>query len=276
MNDNTVKENELLKAENERLKAENEQLKEEGLDPFHSQLLGKVLIQPFPKKLEELREESIHLDNLLQDIVSDGLSGMNRHQKNAIGDIRLGFVHNVFRYINDSTDFNPIGFDSEYYSQLMEQLDLTSQTITHLGSAIRLLRDIGIVTGDVLYGLALLWYRNIQVLSERRVPGAEAIYRELRTHFRNLGRRTSSADNPPTEAQILRDAKALLRGKKDGEIVIEGHAKHTTPSEKKVLDDTHKPLRKNFKETITGTICKHCGCENGAGYKFCKDCGGKL
>jgi len=42
MNDNTVKENELLQAEIERLKAENEQLKEEGIDPLHSQLLGKI------------------------------------------------------------------------------------------------------------------------------------------------------------------------------------------------------------------------------------------
>jgi len=81
MKNNTVKENELLQAEIERLKEENEQLKEEGIDPFHSQLLGKVLIQPFPKKLEELRDASIAYDNLMQEIVSDGLSGMNRHQK---------------------------------------------------------------------------------------------------------------------------------------------------------------------------------------------------
>jgi len=276
MKNKTVKENELLQAEIERLKAENEQLKEDRIAPLHSQLLGKVLIQPFPTKLEELRDASIAYDNLMQEIVSDGLSGMNRHQKNAIGDMRLGFVNNVFRYINETTDFNPTGFDNKYYAELVEQLDLTMQTLTHLGSSVRLLRDISIVTGDVLYGMALLWYRNIQVLSDRRIPGAEVIYRELRTHFRNHSRRTSSADNPPTDAQVLRDAKALLRGKKDGEIVIEGHAKHTTPSEKKVLDDTHKPLRKNSKETITGTICKHCGCENGAGSKFCKDCGGKL
>ena len=275
MKKNTVKEKELLQAENERLKAENEKLKEKSIASTNSQLLGKVLILPFPKKLEELRDASIAYDNLMQEIVAEGLTGMNRHQKNAIGDIRLGFVNNVFRYINETTDFNPTGFDNKYYAELVEQLDLTMQTLTHLGSSVRLLRDISIVTGDVLYGMALLWYRNIQVLSDRRIPGAEVIYRELRTHFRNR-RPLSSLDHPPTEAQVLRDAKALLRGKKDGEIVIEGHAKHTTPSEKKVLDDTHKPLRKNFQSTISGTICKHCGCENGAGSKFCKDCGGKL
>ena len=240
----------LLKAENDRLKAENEQLKEEAVDPFHAQLLGKVLVLPFPAKLEELRDDSIALDDALQEIVADGLSLMNRHQKNAIGDIRLGFVHNVFRYVSTSSEFNPAGFDHEYYNELMMQLDLTAQTTTHLGSAVRQLRDISIVTGDVLYGMALLWYRNIQVLAQRRVPGAEAIYRELRTHFRN--RRPLVADHPITQKQILRDAKALLHGKKDGEIVIEGHAKHTVAAEKSVTDDVHKPQRQNFRETVTG------------------------
>ena len=266
-------ENERLKAEIEGLKAENKMLKLEGFDPEHAQLLGKVLVMPFPARLEELRDESVAIDNTLQEIVADGLSAMNRHQKNAIGDIRLGFVHNIFRYVNDSTEFNPLGFDVAYYSELIEQLDLTAQTITHLGSATRLLRDITIVTGDVLYGLALLWYRNIQVLAERRVPGAEAIYRELRTQFRHGGR-TASAE--PTEKQILHDVKALMHGKKDGEIVIEGKAKHTTAAEKSVVDDVHKPQRQNFRETVTGTVCKHCGCENGEDYVFCKKCGGKL
>ena len=270
----TKEEIDLLKAENERLKAENEQLKEDFVDPFHAQLLGKVLVMPFPTKLEALRDDSIALDDALQEIVADGLSAMNRHQKNAIGDIRLGFVHNVFRYVSTSSEFNPVGFDDEYYNELVTQLDLTAQTTTHLGSAIRLLRDISIVTGDVLYGMALLWYRNIQVLAQRRVPGAEAIYRELRTHFRN--RRPLSADQPITQKQLLRDAKALLHGKKDGEIVIEGKAKHTIAAEKSVTDDTHKPPRQNFKEIVTGTVCKHCGCENGEGYNFCKECGERL
>ena len=47
----------LLKAENEQLKAENEQLKEDFVDPFHAQLLGKVLVMPFPAKLERMRRE---------------------------------------------------------------------------------------------------------------------------------------------------------------------------------------------------------------------------
>ena len=78
MKNNTVKENELLKAENERLK-------EKSIATTNSQLLGKVLISPFPTRLEELRDESIAFDNFMQDIVADGLSGMNRHQKNSIG-----------------------------------------------------------------------------------------------------------------------------------------------------------------------------------------------
>jgi hypothetical protein len=263
-----------LKAENEALKAKVEKLEEEVVDPAHSQLLGKVLIEPFPELLENLRAESIEINNALRDVVEDGLSAMNRHQKNAISDIRLGFVNDVARFLEVEAALQPYGFDATYFHQLMEQLNYAVVINTELGSAMRLMRDVQIVTGDVLFNLALLWYRNIQVLSERRVPGAEAIYRELRTHFRRHS--SLRSDQQPTEKQILRDAKALLHGKKDGEIVIEGHAKHTTPTEKRVIDDVHRPLGKNFKETVSGTVCKHCGCENGADYVFCKKCGGKL
>ena len=269
-----IDELERLKAENERLRAENQQMREEGFDAAQSQVFGNILIMPFPEKLEDFRDVSINLDESLQAIVNEGLTGMNRHQKNAIGDIRLGFVHDIARYVQDETQFNPsTGFDPEYYSKLIVQLDMLSQTQTALSSALRLARDISIVTGDMLYGLALLWYRNIQVLSERRVPGAEAIYRQLRTHFRH---RRASTSEEPTEAQVLRDVKAVLHGKKDGEIVVAGHARHTTQGSHTVVDDVHKPMQQNFKETVRGVICTHCNTHNAAGHKFCWNCGKEL
>ena len=270
-----IEEIEMLKAENERLRAENQQMREEGFDAAQSQLFGNILILPFPEKLEEFRDESITLDDSFQAIVNEGLTAMNRHQKNAIGDIRLGLVHDVSRYVREEAQFNPsTGFDPEYYSKLTIQLDMLAQTQTALGSALRLVRDISIVTGDTLYGLALLWYRNIQVLSERRVPGAEAIYRQLRTHFRN--RRNISHGKQPTEAQVLRDVKAVLHGKKDGEIVVAGRAQHTTQGSHTVVDDVHKPMMQNFKETERGVICSHCNFENPKHAKFCHECGASL
>ena len=128
------------------------------------------------------------------------------------------------------------------------------------------------VTGDAAYGYALLYYTSVREQARRRVPAAETVFRFLQQFFR----RGHNNANEPTEAQIMHDVKALLHGKKDGEIVIEGTAKHTTAAEKSVVDDVHKPQRQNFKETVKGTVCNHCNTENGEGYKFCKECGKKF
>ena len=270
-----IEEIEMMKAELERLREENQQMREEGFDAAQSQVFGNILIQPYPEKLQDFRDVSINIDEELQKLVNEGLTAMNRHQKNAIGDIRLGLVHDISRYVREEAQFNPAtGFDPEYYTKLTVQLDMLAQTQTALGSALRLVRDISIVTGDTLYGLALLWYRNIQVLSERRVPGAETIYRQLRTHFRN--RRHTSTSEQPTEAQVLRDVKAVLHGKKDGEIVVAGRAQHTTQGSHTVVDDTHKPMMQNFKEVERGVICTHCNAENPKHAKFCHECGTSL
>jgi NADH pyrophosphatase NudC (nudix superfamily) len=81
---------------------------------------------------------------------------------------------------------------------------------------------------------------------------------------------------PPTEPEVLRDAKALLHGKKEGEIVIEAHAKHTTPAEKTIVDNTNMPHHATFKETELGEFCDNCGCENHEHHKFCHGCGKQL
>ena len=62
---------------------------------------------------------------------------------------------------------------------------------------------------------------------------------------------------------------------KDGSIVIEGHAKHTTAAEHTVIDNTYKQ-HGAFKEVIHGTICHECNANNPEHAKFCVNCGGKL
>jgi hypothetical protein len=269
---------EKLKAEIEKQTAEIEMLRsgdhDSGIDIAQSQIFGNVLVEPFPDVMEELRDESGALESKIQDLIAEALTGMNRHQKNSVGDIRLGLVNDVFRIAQDNHNFNPAGFNSEYFMHLIAQLDFIAQVVTNLNSALRLMRDINIVTGDAAYGMALLYYRNIQVLAERRIPGAEAVYRQLRTHFRN--RRPSSTSAEPTDKQLLKDVKAIMHGRKDGKIVIEGEAPHMTKGKRVVVDDVHNKHHGAWKETEHGIICQHCGSENHGHHSFCYNCGKEL
>ena len=52
-------------------------------------------------------------------------------------------------------------------------------------------------------------------------------------------RRISAADAPPTEMQIERDIKALLHGKKDGEVIVRNERPHVSGGTHEVIDETH-------------------------------------
>jgi ribosomal protein L40E len=144
-------------------------------------------------------------------------------------------------------------------------------TIT-LEQLLRLYTDILLIAGDEAFQLELMYYNSVREAARRGVPGAQAAFRALQLFFRR-GRRTDMEE--PTETQLLRDARALLHGKKDGKIVIEGQAKHTAAASHAAIDDTFKP-HGAFKEVIAGTVCERCHAENPAGHKFCHNCGGAL
>jgi hypothetical protein len=144
-------------------------------------------------------------------------------------------------------------------------------TIT-LEQLLRIYTDILLIAGDEAFQMALMYYNSVREAARRGVPGAQATFRALQLFFRR-GRQTDMAE--PTEKDLLRDAKALLHGKKDGKIVIEGQAKHTAAASHVAIDDTFKP-HGAFKEVIAGTVCERCRAENPAGHKFCHNCGGAL
>jgi hypothetical protein len=103
----------------------------------------------------------------------------------------------------------------------------------------------------MVYTDALEYYSQVQDAARRRVDSAESIYNELHGFFRSHGNRHR---DEPTEAEVERDVKALLKGKKDGKVVVENIKPKMTGGKHKVIDETFKvpeiALRSSVDEKI--------------------------
>ena len=75
---------------------------------------------------------------------------------------------------------------------------------------------------------------------------ARALSDDLEKFFKHKPK----TDREPTEKEILSDVKALLHGRKDGEIVVKGLAKHNVPAELTVVDNTSKPEAESVKSVF--------------------------
>ena len=184
---------------------------------------------------------------------------------------RFGFITKTFEVASDNPEFTPPFLNMEHFHELIDEINQTRNITITANQLLRIYTDILLLAGDEAFTLALIYYNSVRDAARRGIPGAQAVFRALELFFRR-GRRL---DEEPTIPEVEKDVDALLHGRKDGTIVIEGHGKHTSAAEHTVVDDTYKP-KGAFKETVQGAICEACGTQNGVGYKFCKNCGAKL
>jgi ribosomal protein L40E len=231
-----------------------------------------------PVPLNKMLKYEADLENMLRATERD-LSEVDFHlmtdaQRRRLlgsGVRRLGFIVKTFEVASDNPEFVPPFLNMDNFGDLIMEINSTRNITISLEQLLRINTDILLIAGDDAYKLALMYYSSVRDAARRGVPGAQAIFRALQLFFRR-GKRT---DEEPTTPEVERDVRALLHGKKDGEIVIKAEAKHVTAASREVTDDTFKP-KAAFKEKIQGTICSQCGAENENHAKFCINCGTKL
>ena len=111
--------------------------------------------------------------------------------------------------------------------------------------------NINIEASDMVYTNALEYYSQVQDASNRRVDAAESIYKELYDFFRRGP--MESEDGAPTQKKAKRDANAVMKGKKEGEVVFKNTSPKVTAGKREIIDETYKGSA-SFKETEEGSI----------------------
>jgi hypothetical protein len=88
-------------------------------------------------------------------------------------------------------------------------------------------------SADAAYGDALELYAGSRRSAFSRLKAFESVYRDLFPFFK----KTRRAGASPTQEEVMRDAKAMLRGKRDGKVAIENTSPKVTAGRREVVDE---------------------------------------
>ena len=171
--------------------------------------------------------------------------------------------------------FAPRGWDLTFFDNLINQINQWRGVESLIASLDRIVKDWLLITNTDAYRMALEYYAVVQSAARRGDPFAIEVYTILHEFFRM---RRSALGEEPTEAQIKRDVNALLHGKKDGEVIVEGHARRELGAEHAAFDNTHveHAAFKATEEFQTEDFCPACGTKNVEHANFCHNCGKNL
>jgi hypothetical protein len=122
-----------------------------------------------------------------------------------------------------------------------------------LAAAIKQLQELSwnitVEGADMAYTDALEFYSQVQDAAERRVDSAEALYEDLHPFFR----RGPMEGEEPTQKKAKKDFNAVLKGKKDGEVIVKNIKPKTSGGKREIIDKTFKDSA-SFKGTKEGEI----------------------
>jgi len=184
------------------------------------------------------------------DIIESIYRPGDRRRKSGPGIRRYGFIDKTSDLALANQQFAPALFDADDLKDLVRNIELTRNLLNYLQQYARLTQDCLLVLGDQAYSMALLYYQAVRELARRNVPGAEMVFRALEPFFRH---RRPTGEEPPTEPEVERDVRALLHGRKEGEIIIRNEADRVIKGNRTVIDETHK-AKGAFKSTEKGEI----------------------
>jgi len=208
---------------------------------------SKGAVAPAPSPLENLQTILNNAITLLQANSPDvALSEAERRRLLGSGVRRYGFIDKVSDFAVANPEFIPPYMNEADLKDAIRQIELLRDISATLQQLLRITNDDLLVAGDEAYRIALMYYNSVKEAANRRVPGAEAIFRILRAFFS----RPRRAKEEPTEMEVERDLKALLHGKKEGEIIVKNENPVTSGGVHEVIDEVHKG-HAAVKETFT-------------------------
>jgi hypothetical protein len=98
--------------------------------------------------------------------------------------------------------------DRETMKDLLREIEVLRNLLILYESGSRMILDQLLTVGNEAFRLANMYYASVRNAARQQIPDAEAVFRMLQLFWRRR-RRVSDA---PTEQEVLRDVRALLRG----------------------------------------------------------------
>lgn len=124
------------------------------------------------------------------------LTPTQRHEMPKMGDKTLSFVLKSFELSKQNTQFNPSYLKLEDFEiDIQDAVGL--RTVRNLSQQLtQILSDTAMSAGSEAYQTSLIYYNSVKYAASQNVPGAKAIYEELRKRFPGT---KSKKQEPKTE-----------------------------------------------------------------------------
>jgi hypothetical protein len=159
------------------------------------------------------------------------LSAVDRVRKRGVGVKRLGFIENAFGHAVQNPKLLPQDTPISQYQKDLDNLIKSHVLVVQARQLLEYMVHLNILYGDKAYSDSLGLFNSLRRHARLHKEGAESIFRDLKAFFKNMGVR----DRPQTRKEQMRDAAALIDGKRDGEIVIENVRPKLTRGKREVI-----------------------------------------
>ncbi|MCL2349268.1 MAG: hypothetical protein FWC50_13545 [Planctomycetaceae bacterium] len=187
--------------------------------------------------LAELQSVTGDFFALLPQLETTELSSAARMRLNGSGVRRYGFIEKVAGVSGDFPQFWPaFGNGREELTGLVSEIEVLRNLLVWFRWAARVTQDLLLLAGDEAFRVAGSYYTTARDGARRNNPEAVQVFNMLRLFWQRR-RRTSEE---PTIPEVERDVRALLRGAKDGEVVVRNESDRVVKGKKVIIDNTRK------------------------------------
>ena len=130
-----------------------------------------------------------------------------------------GFMLASNQSINNFPELAPNFVDIESFNDVIEDYLFARDVAERMLTITNDIRDIMNIFGNIGFSFALAYYANVRSIAERtNDQTAISVSEILRKFFTR--RRTPEVNNEPSERKLERDLRNLLKGHKEGEILL--------------------------------------------------------
>jgi hypothetical protein len=172
--------------------------------------------------------------------LAPNLTGRERQRLFSAGVKNYGFIEKAYDVARGNPDFAPPHLNIENLAEGLREFDTMRQLVFELEQYLQAASDVLLVESDAHYRTALRIYDSLQEQTRSRVHGAEPLFEALRTFFKRRKRKGGNAADAPTEKQIEKDVKQLVKGKADGEIIIKNESPKVKGGKRTVVDNVNE------------------------------------
>ncbi|MCL2117988.1 MAG: fibronectin type III domain-containing protein [Planctomycetaceae bacterium] len=193
---------------------------------------------------------------LLPQLDSTVLTPAERRRLNGSGVRRYGFIDKVSDVSADYPQFWPAAVSGasgsvDFQDRLKERLreiEVLRNLLVWSNYVARVVRDLLLIASDDAFRMANTYYATVRTAARRQLPEAAQVFQMIDLFWRRPRRTTEE----PTIPEVERDLRALLRGTKDGEIIVRNESDQIVKGERVIIDNTMKAQSSKFKVQSEG------------------------